>query len=106
MHALCMLTIPIRILEQFGCNSEARTMQAALLNSCKHKLLRQQLELDDKYAVVTPKSLCQICRKRLGTQAALLTPEMKLVHDRCHQEEVTKVERRPFPHVFHVGPFE
>jgi hypothetical protein len=62
-------------------------MQASLLNAYKHQLCQEQMVLDDKYAVITPKSLCQICHKRVGTQPALLTPELKLVHDRCFQSE-------------------
>lgn len=71
-------------------------------------MLRQQLEIDDKYAVVTPKSLCQICHKRLGSQPALVVPEMrltpemklapdmKLVHERCYQEQQKTTRSRGY----------
>lgn len=61
-------------------------LQAALLNGYKHNLLRQQTQIDDKYAVVTPKSLCQHCNKRIGSQPALLTPDRKIMHEHCWQE--------------------
>lgn len=69
-------------IQRYVCHSRSR-VQASLLNAYRHQLCYESMLLDDKCAIVTPKSLCQVCHKRLGTQQALITPELKIVHSKC-----------------------
>lgn len=50
------------------------------------RLHRAGIALDERNVVVTPMTLCQQCSRRLHYQQALVTPDLRVLHAKCHQE--------------------